>query len=53
MKIEGNRARDRRDSRRLRRNGWLLIRIWEHELKLHSERVTAQIAMLLLSRLQR
>lgn len=32
-KIEGNRARDRRNSRELRRRGWQVIRVWEHELK--------------------
>jgi len=32
-KIEGNRARDRRVNRALRGRGWVVIRIWEHELK--------------------
>jgi DNA mismatch endonuclease (patch repair protein) len=31
-KIEGNRARDRRVNRLLRKNDWTVIRIWEHEL---------------------
>lgn len=31
-KIEGNRARDRRVDRALRRRGWQVLRIWEHEL---------------------
>ncbi len=32
-KIEGNRRRDRRNLRQLTRGGWLVIRIWEHEVK--------------------
>jgi DNA mismatch endonuclease (patch repair protein) len=31
-KIEGNRTRDRLVSRQLRRLGWHVVRIWEHEL---------------------
>ena len=30
-KIETNRARDADTDRRLRENGWLVIRVWEHE----------------------
>jgi DNA mismatch endonuclease (patch repair protein) len=32
-KIEGNRARDRKTTRRLRATGWTVIRIWERHLK--------------------
>jgi DNA mismatch endonuclease (patch repair protein) len=32
-KIDGNRRRDRNNFRRLRAGGWLVIRIWEHEVK--------------------
>ena len=32
-KIEANRRRDARNHRRLRRLGWKVIRIWEHQLK--------------------
>jgi len=32
-KIEGNRLRDRRNFCTLRRNGWTVIRIWEHKVK--------------------
>lgn len=32
-KIEGNRARDVRHCRNLRRHGWLVIRIWEHHIE--------------------
>jgi DNA mismatch endonuclease (patch repair protein) len=30
-KIEGNARRDRAATERLRRNGWLVLRFWEHE----------------------
>jgi DNA mismatch endonuclease, patch repair protein len=32
-KIEGNRARDKRQNRLLRKHGWTVIRIWQFELK--------------------
>jgi DNA mismatch endonuclease (patch repair protein) len=32
-KIEANRTRDRRNTNRLRRSGWTVIRIWEHNIK--------------------
>lgn len=32
-KIAVNRERDRKNHRRLRRLGWTVIRIWEHQLK--------------------
>ncbi len=32
-KIAGNRARDQRTFRRLRRLGWKVIRIWEHQVE--------------------
>lgn len=33
LKIETNRRRDKRVFARLRRNGWRVLRLWEHELK--------------------
>lgn len=36
-KIEGNRRRDQRNFRKLRREGWLVLRIWEHEVKNNAE----------------
>ena len=33
VKIEGNRMRDVRNHRSLRRMGWTVIRIWEHQIK--------------------
>jgi DNA mismatch endonuclease (patch repair protein) len=32
-KIERNKARDRRNLRRLKRSGYLVLRLWEHELR--------------------
>lgn len=32
-KFRRNQARDRRDTRRLRRAGWRVLRLWEHELR--------------------
>jgi DNA mismatch endonuclease (patch repair protein) len=32
-KIERNRARDRRNFARLRRLGWTVIRLWQHEIR--------------------
>jgi len=31
-KIQGNKARDRRVNSALRKRGWIVIRVWEHEL---------------------
>jgi DNA mismatch endonuclease, patch repair protein len=36
-KIERNRRRDQKNLRLLRRSGWLVIRIWEHEVKRDAE----------------
>jgi DNA mismatch endonuclease (patch repair protein) len=36
-KIEGNRRRDRNNFRRLRRRGWQVIRIWEHNVEREAE----------------
>ena len=45
-KIAGNRIRDRLVNRTLRRQGWTVLRIWEHEL-------TKKNGQRLLTRLQR
>jgi DNA mismatch endonuclease Vsr len=42
-KVERNTARDRRNTRALRRNGWRVLRVWEHELKANPERVLRRI----------
>ena len=33
LKIEANRKRDARNHRKLRKQGWKVIRIWEHQIK--------------------
>jgi DNA mismatch endonuclease (patch repair protein) len=43
QKIEGNRRRDRRNFRRLRREGWLVIRVWEHEVERDPARCVERI----------
>jgi DNA mismatch endonuclease (patch repair protein) len=35
--------RDRRNSRQLRRDGWRVLRVWEHELKTDAARVLRKI----------
>lgn len=32
-KISGNRARDRKNHQKLRRMGWTVIRLWQHQLE--------------------
>jgi len=46
-KIDRNRKRDRANFRRLRRQGWTVIRVWEHELKRDISRVIARITSML------
>ena len=43
-KLAGNRARDRRVNRELRKLGWRVVRIWEHDLTRNPHRVIARIA---------
>lgn len=42
-KLRTNRRRDRRVSAKLRRNGWHVIRIWEHDIKKNPEMVMSRI----------
>ena len=50
-KIEGNMARDKRRFATLRSNGWLIYRVWEHQLKgAKSNIVLAQIVKKLSAR---
>lgn len=46
-KIAKNRARDRRNFARLRRTGWTVVRIWEHDIKKDPDRVARRIEALL------
>jgi DNA mismatch endonuclease (patch repair protein) len=41
-KLQGNKERDKNVSTELRKLGWRVVRVWEHELKNHS-RVAAKI----------
>lgn len=43
-KIEANRRRDVRNHAKLRRAGWKVVRIWEHQLSRHPDSVRARIA---------
>lgn len=42
-KIEANRARDRRNFRKIRSLGWRVIRVWGHELRKDPEKVFSRI----------
>ena len=54
IKIAANRHRDSLNYARLRRAGWIVIRIWEHQLERDLEGVAAKLkAMLLRSHLKR
>jgi len=43
-KIEGNVRRDRKTDRSLRRGGWTVIRIWEHQISASLEKVIEEVA---------
>jgi DNA mismatch endonuclease, patch repair protein len=45
-KIERNKARDSRQRRELRKQGWRVVKVWEHELK-HPARVLAKLTQIL------
>lgn len=42
-KLAGNKLRDRRISRALRREGWIVIRTWEHEITRRPEAVLTRL----------
>lgn len=42
-KIAGNRARDARNMARLRRAGWTVLRVWEHQLDRSPEQVIERL----------
>ena len=44
-KIEANRKRDRRNRARLRRMGWTVIRLWEHQVDRATERCLHRIRL--------
>ncbi len=41
-KLDGNKARDKSVNRELRKTGWVVIRVWEHELKV-PQKVAAKL----------
>jgi G:T-mismatch repair DNA endonuclease (very short patch repair protein) len=45
-KLAGNRERDRRVTRLLRRQHWAVLRFWEHQLQ-HGDRVIAKLRLTL------
>lgn len=51
-KIEGNRRRDLRNFRKLRRNGWHVLRIWEHEIEMHADWCIDRIERIVRYRMQ-
>jgi DNA mismatch endonuclease (patch repair protein) len=50
LKIAANRRRDALNHARLRRAGWLVIRIWEHQVDDDPDGVTAKLRKLLAGR---
>lgn len=46
-KIEANRIRDKNTTKWLRRNGWRVLRIWEHNIKLDMDKEITKILYLL------
>lgn len=48
-KIEGNRRRDTRNHRRLRRMGWRVVRLWEHQVKADIEGCMDRVMRMLIS----
>ena len=49
-KIAKNRSRDQRNFRRLRRAGWKVVRIWEHQLEMDARRCIVRVADVLKAR---
>jgi DNA mismatch endonuclease, patch repair protein len=50
-KIEGNVARDHRVDAELRADGWVVLRIWDFEIRREAEAVVARVGAALSSRL--
>lgn len=46
-KIENNRRRDQRNFRRLRHAGWVVVRVWEHEVEANPRGCAARIAAMI------
>lgn len=52
-KIETNRRRDLRNFRKLRKTGWLVLRIWEHEVERDAGRCVDRIEAAVRNRLRK
>jgi DNA mismatch endonuclease (patch repair protein) len=46
-KIDGNRSRDVRNRRLLRRSGWQVVRLWEHQVAANIDACVARVVQLL------
>ena len=49
-KIETNMARDKRVGRKLRSDGWSVVRLWEHDIQKDPEKCLRRISRVLASR---
>jgi hypothetical protein len=49
-KIQRNRARDKQVTRKLRREGWTVLRFWEHNLGKNIESAVASVASTIVSK---
>jgi DNA mismatch endonuclease (patch repair protein) len=52
-KIKATRARDQRNFARLRRSGWVVVRIWEHQVESDAGRCIRRIVQVLRNRKSR
>jgi DNA mismatch endonuclease (patch repair protein) len=52
-KIEGNQKRDKKATKELRKLGWCVVRVWEHDLKKDVTRIVRSIDKILQSRSKR
>ncbi|MDE0518092.1 MAG: very short patch repair endonuclease [Bdellovibrionales bacterium] len=43
QKISGNKKRDKRINRQLKKEGWKVIRIWEHDIKKNPKKMATKI----------
>lgn len=43
QKLDSNVKRDRRINRKLRRLGWTVVRVWEHEVERNAPKVVSQL----------
>jgi len=49
-KIETNIKRDRKVNRELKKMGWRIIRVWEHQIKSGSDKIITKIEKLLINK---